>query len=476
MNVRTLLIFAAAGLFGWSVINWRRAVRLAMVVLILEGAIRKWLLPGAQDIVYFIKDVILIGAYAGFINNRVRQPSPLEGAPLLAGGLLLSLLVGAAQVANPNLPSFAVGLLGFKSYFLYVPLLWVMPAAFSDDRDLGRFLRRYVLLAIPIGVLASMQFFAGGGSSLNVYARGESEFATTFGSSAYVRVTGTFSYITGYSSYLFATAILLLAVMAAVGWKVKGHLDILAALVMTLGGMFMTGSRGPVFLLALLFPAYWVLAVARESGFGATAARLLLAASIVGGGVAYAAPEAMEAFMGRAQGATDTLGRMTSPFTAPFSSLDDAGLFGLGIGATHQAASALVSGPNPFSWMRGIAVEAESGRVMLELGPIGFLLIYFVRLSIAAHALSTVLTLRTRFHRAIATACFLFAVAAITGTVVFDPTAAVYYWFFAGLLMAVKQLDRQMVAAQPPAAVKRPVGPRPRRRPAAPAAALRPVR
>jgi hypothetical protein len=39
----------------------------------------------------------------------------------------------------------------------------------------------------------------------------------------------------------------------------------------------------------------------------------------------------------------------------------------------------------------------------------------------------------------------------VVGAVVFDPTANVYYWFFAGLLMLVVRLDREAVAAAVPA-------------------------
>ena len=67
---------------------------------------------------------------------------------------------------------------------------------------------------------------------------------------------------------------------------------------------------------------------------------------------------------------------------------------------------------------------------MLELGPLGFFLVYFVRLCLALFAFRQALRLRTRFHRALATASFLFFLAAIPGGVVFDVTADLYYWFF----------------------------------------------
>jgi hypothetical protein len=203
-------------------------------------------LPGSQDLVYFAKDIVLLAAYVGFWNSRAQLRFRLTPLPGLAVALGLAAFFGALQVFNPRLPSLALGVLGFRSYFLYAPLAFVLPAAFDDDAALGRFLKWYLLIPIPVGLLAGLQFFAPGGSALNVYARGGADTVSTFGSSTYVRVTGTFSYISGYGGYLLASAILLLIVFATVRWRLRGHLRLYAALTMTILGMLMTGSRGAV--------------------------------------------------------------------------------------------------------------------------------------------------------------------------------------------------------------------------------------
>jgi hypothetical protein len=446
MNARHILILAGVGAFLWSVRNWRLALQGAMVLVVIEGALRKWVLPGSQDLVYFAKDIVLLAAYVGFWNSRAQLRFRLTPLPGLAVALGLAAFFGALQVFNPRLPSLALGVLGFRSYFLYAPLAFVLPAAFDDDAALGRFLKWYLLIPIPVGLLAGLQFFAPGGSALNVYARGGADTVSTFGSSTYVRVTGTFSYISGYGGYLLASAILLLIVFATVRWRLRGHLRLYAALTMTILGMLMTGSRGPIFILAVLFPAYWVLAVAREAGGAATAGRLLVAATLLGLLVANAAPEALGAFRGRAASASDFTGRLASPFTAPWHMLDDAGALGFGIGSTHQAASVLLGSQVRQNWLSGAAPEAESGKVMLELGPLGFLLVYFLRVYLAAFALRCALRLKTRFHRALATGAFLQALVAIPGGVIFDPTGSLYYWFLIGLLTLAVRLDETVGA------------------------------
>lgn len=452
MNERVLLLLAAGAAALWSFRRWREAVKVGLVLLIFEGALRKWVLPGAQDLIYFAKDVFFLGAYAGFLRQRpgLRYRAPAN--PPLYIALVIAALFGLFQVFNPQLPNLLVGLLGFKAYFFYVPLIFVMPAVFPSDAELARFLRRYVLIAIPVGLLAVSQFFSPTTSVINRYAwnANDIQYVATFGSSTYVRVTGTFSFITGYTSYLLATSVLALTVLGVWRWRLRGNLLLYLAFAMTLLGMLMSGSRGPVYLFVLLFPLYWWLAVAREKGSGSTFGRLLVGLSLVAIFLFWVGGDAISAFYGRASGASDVGNRMASPVTAPYFVLPQAGLLGFGIGATHQSAMVVTRGVPPYSWLRGLAVEAETGRIMIELGPLGFALIHFIRIYLTIFAFRQVLALRTRFHRSVAIAGFLFLLAQLPGGAVFDVTAGVYYWFFAGLLMVAIRLDRQAATVPAP--------------------------
>ncbi len=467
MILRILLLALGCAAVGWSVRQWRLAIQTAMVLLVFEGAIRKWLLPGAQDLVYFAKDALFLGAYIGYFRSRSRQWT-LPQAPILYAALAGAIVLGLFQVLNPMLPNLLVGVLGFKAYFLYVPLLFVVPAVFRDDADLARFLKRYVLIVFPVVLLSVAQFFSPAGSVLNTYAQPtDSASISTFGSSKFVRTTGTFSYISGYTSYLLVATILILMILTTTRWRFRGNLVIFAALGMVLLGIMMSGSRGPIFLLAMVFPIYWWLAVVRERQSGQTFVRLLLGVGLLVAGLRSAGDQAVTAYSQRASSTGDISGRMIFPFVSPVHMLPYAGLFGFGIGATHQAASALTGGiQNPL--LVNVTPEAESGRVMLELGPVGFFFVYLARLAVAAFAFRQALRLRTLFHRAVAISALLFFLVQIPGGVVFDVTAGVYYWFLAGLVFLAVRLDRQAVLARSTS----PAAPRPPS-PDAPPAAVR---
>jgi hypothetical protein len=457
VNTRLFLLLGGAAAFLWAFRRWRAAVQLAMVVLVLEGIFRKWIFLGAQDLIYFAKDVLLIAAYGGFLAERRRLRGLwIPRAPALYFTLTFAAVWGLFEIMNPELPNFFVGMLGFKSYFLYVPLLFVLPAVFPSDAALGRFLMRYLLLSIPVGLLAVTQFFSSSTSVVNTYARPLDDLssAITFGSSTFVRVTGTFSFITGYSAYLTAIVMLSLTVLATTRWRLRGNFKVYLVLGMAVLGMLMTGSRGPVVIVGATFPLYWWLTVVTEKQSGATFVRLLIGLVLVGAFVGFVGKDALGAFQGRAAGnRLEMLGRIVEPFAAPFKILPDAGLLGYGIGATHQAATAVTKGIPPFSWLHGHFIEVEPGRVMLELGPIGFLMVYCGRLLLIVLALQQALRLKTLFHRSVAAASFIVFLSALPGGLVFDVTTGLLYWFFGGLLFLVMRLDRQM-ALSPPAGAR----------------------
>jgi hypothetical protein len=58
-------------IFGSSQ-NWKLSIKSILVIVLFEGALRRWVFPQARDLIYFLKDFILIGAYIGFAR-RSRQ-------------------------------------------------------------------------------------------------------------------------------------------------------------------------------------------------------------------------------------------------------------------------------------------------------------------------------------------------------------------------------------------------------------------
>src|SRR3954471_3408800 len=105
MDSRSIVIFFGFAAVFWAMARWKQALQVALVLVILEGAIRKWLFPGAQDLVYFAKDAILLGVYAGFLRSRERVRYRPPSLPALRIALVAGAGLGLLEIFNPSLPN-----------------------------------------------------------------------------------------------------------------------------------------------------------------------------------------------------------------------------------------------------------------------------------------------------------------------------------------------------------------------------------
>lgn len=430
-----------------SAFHWRRAIITAMVLVVFEGALRKWVLPGAQTTLYLAKDVLLLGAYVGFFatHHKFRATQELR---LVATVLAAAALYGALQVFNPAIPSLTLALVGWKSYFFYAPLIFIVPVLFDTPWHMLRGLRRYALLCLPIAALGMLQFYSPVDSPINSYldhGAGVTEIASFGIDHNRARVAGTFAFISGYTAFLMAAALLLVGLLSTRIWEARDGAILYVTLGAVLVAMLATGSRAGIYSLFLVAPVY--LLFSTLSGDLSAKFTMRIAAGMFAVGVAtvYFLPEPVDAFLHRAKSSDDTVSRVISPLVEPFEILEKAGLLGFGIGASHQSASFLVGDASSW-WTNGIVAEAETTKVMLELGLPGFILVFLSRVILATLALRAALILRSGPQRAIALALGLFFLLHLTGAVIFNPTANLYYWFSAGVLFLLHRFDREVGA------------------------------
>ena len=126
MNPVTLLVLLVV--FVMAMINWRGGVWAALIAAVYEGALRKWVLPGFQNQLFFFKDALLLGAYVGyFIGSRHAHGQPMVRRHPANILLVLMLAICTLEVLNPWLPTPLLGLLGWQGYVFYVPLMYMVP-------------------------------------------------------------------------------------------------------------------------------------------------------------------------------------------------------------------------------------------------------------------------------------------------------------------------------------------------------------
>jgi O-antigen ligase len=424
---------------------WQRALFGVFVLLVFEGALRKWAFPWAQGGIYLLKDAILLAIYIGFLlDGRLNQPA-LRDAGLIKVVLILSFVFGCIEVLNPNSPSILVGLAGLKTYFLYAPVAFILPYAIKSREQLFDLIRRYLIMAIPVAVLGFVQIVAGPESSLNAYVSHSEDVEAVgvrFGS-AYdlVRTSGTFSYISGYAVFLSFVAFLAIGYNMARGWRLKNNIAPLLALILVVGAMFTTGSRGPVYTLLLTGPIILGMAIAGRVLPSRTVMRVFVLLPVIAIVAVNLSPQAFEGFAYRATTGDTTLERVSSPVYQTIEVLSEAPALGMGIGTTHSSALAIMGTDEPW-WLDGIRPEDEMARVTAELGVIGLLLNFFLRCLIAAFGLRCAMSFRDRAYRALGIVLAVHLALGILVAIINNATAGLYYWGGLGLVLAMRQLEQ----------------------------------
>ena len=433
-----LVVGAILGLIACLALSWRQCVKIVLVMLVFEGAIRKWVLPGMSDLVYFLKDGVMLLAYCKYYLGAHEFRGHEKTPTLLNLFLATSFGVVLLQSFNVNLGSPLVGIMGARNYLLYIPLMFLVRDLFRTENELLQFLRMYLLLVLPLGVLAFQQYNSSASSALNAYAWGNQTLGKARVSGA-IRATGTFSYIAGYAAYLqtcaaFCMPFLLIRQNFFWLWLLR------FVFVCIMGSMLLTGSRGLLLVTLAMFVGYVILnqdffkrgLYKRLTVFAVVAFLLVLT---------FMGPQALR-LQKRFTSNTDLSSRITAAISDPFEKLGAFGLFAYGSGASYQASEILRRKFNLPSGTRITAyLEAEPERILAELGPIGFLFWYGMRVLMILYLWLTYKRLERPFLRELALVAFLLQLITLPGQMVFQITYMVYFWFTCGFVLLLPQIE-----------------------------------
>ena len=352
--------------------NWLFLIVLLFTVF--SGAIRKWgvsnnavgnIILLVQLLVPFIF-IIQKGSFKSVFSNRMM-------------GVYILVLVATAL--NPMNPTIFHGMLGMIVHFGFFFLLnhYIQNRHQIDLRPLIPWIVGVLVLEVVLGFI---QYGLPQGHFLNRYANQNalgSKSIATVGNA--VRVTGTFSYIGGYTGFIIFAAFIVWFLFR-VNYHYRRTIFLLAgALVASL----MTGSRGGVFLtLFILGIMFW------EDFSGADIKKLLqqlflpaivgfaiLLATGGGGIIQETINNAYNNFAKRVESnlqSGEQSRRLTGDFVGLLNYQGKYPIYGVGLGSTYQGATATF-GSSKYVEEYGY-VEGELIRIVLE----GGFLLLFVRL------------------------------------------------------------------------------------------------
>jgi hypothetical protein len=349
----------------------RWSIYLYLFFLLTEGALRKWIVPQFSNPLLIIRDPVVLLIYVLAIAGR-RYPRNwfLLSLWLIA---IPSLVVGAL-VLEPYFPPLTVALVtgyGFRSDFLHLPLIFILPAVFNLE-DVKRIGRWTLWGMIPMGILMALQFRSSPDSFINRAAGlGEGQQIQTSGGK--IRPPGLFSFISGAISYMTASAAFLLhAVLGRV--KYPAWFLIVSGLSLVIG-IAVSGSRAAVLAVGLVVATLSVILFLQPAALNRFG-RTLLFVLVIGWGVSHLPifREGVEVLTERfteegevpdSSIAGGLISRTFSGFTEPFYVLNRMPLSGYGLGVGTNGAARFLVGRATF-----LLAENEWTRVLLESGPV----------------------------------------------------------------------------------------------------------
>ena len=130
------LLFIGSAFVVAMLNNWRRGLYLFLTWLLFEDFARKYL--GNNMAIYFGKDFLVLIVYLSFFMAYRRREITSFRPPFLVPVLLFAWF-GLMQIFNPASTYIVFGLLGFKLFFYYIPLLFVGYSLLNAEIDLRRF-------------------------------------------------------------------------------------------------------------------------------------------------------------------------------------------------------------------------------------------------------------------------------------------------------------------------------------------------
>ena len=163
------------------------------LLLLFEGALRKWFLPSLSQGLLIIRDPIVVWIYYTCyaqgvfpFNNKYLQKC-LQWVVL---AVTLSFLINEAH-------PFTIAY-GARTNVLHFPLIFIMARVLSWD-DVMNFGKAFLLLSLPMTWVVSEQFQADAEDIINTAAGGTGSQLETSGGK--VRASGTFSFVSGIVFY-----------------------------------------------------------------------------------------------------------------------------------------------------------------------------------------------------------------------------------------------------------------------------------
>lgn len=355
----------------------KKGIWLYFILLIIEGALRRWFLPGLAAPLLIVRDPLAV--YLLFTAYRFNffPNSKLVSLMFWIGIIcfITALFFGHGNVY--------VAIYGVRILWVQFPMLFLIGCIF-DRYDVIRMGKIILYISIPMVILITMQFYSPQSAWVNKGVGDSLQGAGFSGANGYFRPPGTFSFISGVSSFFG-----LVACFVFYFWLYPKYVNKLL-LIMSSGSLLIaipTSISRSLFFGAVISLFFFLIAKSSKPGFFKNMIQLFLGFLILIMVVLSTDKfdTQIDTFTTRFTNASTSEGglegtlidRFLGGMVGAFFNIDDShAILGQGIGMGTNVGAQLLSGEVSY-----LISEGEWGRVIGECGILFGFLIVLVRIN-----------------------------------------------------------------------------------------------
>ena len=346
-------------------------------LLVFEGALRRWFLPGLAAPLLIIRDPLALWLLLSCWYYRVLKVN------IYLGGMVLIGFIGSFTAIFFGHGSIPVALFGARILLIQFPLIFVIGRIFTreDVLKLGKII---LWICLPMTILIGLQFFSPQSAWVNRGLGGVYEEKGFQGALGHFRPPGTFSYVTG--TYLFYGLAICYIIYYWLSSNNISKVLLIASTLCIIIAIPLSISRTLFFevCVSLVFAFFGVLKKPRYLTRLLYTCIIIFIALLILSRTSFF-HHATDTFFARFTDASASEGGLKGTLGDRFfgglinaiTGASELPFFGYGIGLGTNVGSQLMAGSRMF-----LLHEEEWSRVMDELGPVLGLSVTFLRLSL----------------------------------------------------------------------------------------------
>jgi hypothetical protein len=355
----------------------KKGIWVYFMLLIFEGALRKWVLPSLATPLLVVRDPVAI--WLLFTAWRYNE-FPKTNYIWITVGITLFSIFTSITVGHH---SIIVALYGARIFLFHFPLIFLIGRIFNKDDvlQLGRIL---LYISVPMFMLITLQFYSPQSAFVNKGIGADSLGGGFSGALGYFRPPGTFSFTTGNIQFFGLVGAFVIYFWLNI--KEVNRILLIVATVCLIGAIPISISRGLLIqiVLSLTFALASISNNPKLLGRMVLAALSLIILLALLSNVGFIGT-AVEALTTRFSNASDSEGgiddtianRIGAGILEPFQN-SNLPFFGFGLGMGTNAGAQLLTGrPDEF-----LIAEGEWGRLIGEMGAIMGMTLIILRMSI----------------------------------------------------------------------------------------------